>query len=109
MLNKVLPAIILAVLLSGCAGQMATTSSAMKFNMDVVDNRYARGGVTILMAPVYAITTIADYGVFNPIEFWTGTNVLTKKSSIYDAKGKNYIEINDDLHDSLKKAPITLD
>lgn len=105
---KVLSTVILSVLLSGCAGQMAVTKATMEFNMDAVDNRYARGSLTILMAPVYAVTTVADYGLFNPIEFWTGENILTDKKSIYDMEGKNYIEINDDLDESLKTAPIKL-
>lgn len=53
---KVLSTVILSVLLSGCAGQMAVTKATMEFNMDAVDNRYARGSLTILMAPVYAVT-----------------------------------------------------
>ncbi|UIP30539.1 DUF3332 family protein [Photobacterium sp. TLY01] len=99
-------AISLVSLLTGCAGQMAATNATMKFNMDAVDNRYARGGLTILMSPVYAITTVADYGVLNPIEFWTGENIVTQKPSIYDVKGEDYIKINDQLDDDLKTAPI---
>ncbi|NAX49417.1 DUF3332 family protein [Photobacterium halotolerans] len=99
-------AVSLVSLLTGCAGQMAATNATMKFNMDVVDNRYARGGLTIAMAPVYAVTTVADYMVLNPIEFWTGENVVTQKQSIYDVKGEDYIKINDQLDDNLKTAPI---
>ncbi|WEM45360.1 DUF3332 family protein (plasmid) [Photobacterium sp. DA100] len=92
--------------LSGCAGQMAVTNKTMEFNMDAVDNRYARGGLNIAMAPVYAATTTVDYLVFNSIEFWTGENPITEKPSIFDVEGKNYIEINDQLDESLTKAPI---
>jgi len=41
----------------------------MKFNIEVVDNRYARAGVNLLLAHVYAISMAADYIEFNSIEF----------------------------------------
>ncbi|UTM59663.1 DUF3332 domain-containing protein [Photobacterium sp. CCB-ST2H9] len=99
-------AVSLVTLLTGCAGQMAATQTTMELNMDAVDNRYARGGLTILMSPVYAVATVADYVVLNPIEFWTGQNVVTQQPSIYDAKGKDYIKINDQLDPEFKTAPI---
>ncbi|EMQ2878979.1 DUF3332 family protein [Vibrio navarrensis] len=108
MFKTVLSSLTLAALLSGCAGQMAATNATMKFNMDVVDNRYARGGLTLLMAPVYGVTTFADYMVLNPIEFWSGKNVITQKPSIYDVEGEDYIQINDQLDESLKTAPVKL-
>lgn len=98
--------LVAASMISGCAGQMVATGATMKFNMDVVDNRYARGTLTILMSPVYAVTNAADYLVLNPIEFWTGTNIITKKPSIYDQEGKDYIKINDKVGEPLKEAPI---
>jgi fatty acid-binding protein DegV len=55
--------------LSGCIGSNAVTANVMKFNIEVVDNRYARAGVNLLLAPVYGITMAADYIVFNSIEF----------------------------------------
>lgn len=104
--KKLIVTALSALVLSGCAGQMAVTGKAVKFNMDVVDNRYARAGVNVLMAPVYAVTSGVDYMVFNPIEFWTGKNILTQQSSIFDAQGENYIEINDQLDEALTTAPI---
>ena len=51
--------------LAGCVGSNAVTGKLMKFNVEVVDNRYARAGVNFLLAPVYALTFAADYIVFN--------------------------------------------
>ncbi|MEZ8692864.1 DUF3332 family protein, partial [Vibrio splendidus] len=42
--------------LAGCVGSNAVTGKLMKFNVEVVDNRYARAGVNFLLAPVYALT-----------------------------------------------------
>ncbi len=67
----------------------------MKFNVEVVDNRYARAGVNFLLAPVYALTTAADYIVFNSIEFWAGKNPLTGAPHIFDSKVDTMIDVND--------------
>ncbi|KAA5737354.1 DUF3332 family protein, partial [Acinetobacter baumannii] len=68
-----------AVALSGCVGSNAVTGYVMGFNLKAVDNRYARGGLNMLMAPVYGVAIAADYIVFNSLEFWTGKNPLNGK------------------------------
>ncbi len=65
-----------AVSLSGCVGSNAVTGYVMGFNLKAVDNRYARGGLNMLLAPVYGVAIAADYIVFNSLEFWTGKNPL---------------------------------
>ncbi|TMX31966.1 DUF3332 family protein [Vibrio sp. Hep-1b-8] len=92
--------------MTGCVGSMAVTGKLMQFNVEVVDNRYARAGVNFLLAPVYAITTAADYIVFNSLEFWTGKNPINGSPHIFDTKTETMLDINDDLDDSLKEAPI---
>ncbi|MBD1568384.1 MULTISPECIES: DUF3332 family protein [Aliivibrio] len=92
--------------LSGCVGSNALTGMLMKFNVQVVDNRYARAGVNFLLSPVYALTLAGDYIVFNSLEFWTGKNVLSGSPHIFDSKVDTMMNINDDLDDSLKTAPI---
>ncbi|MDK9740173.1 DUF3332 family protein [Vibrio sp. D404a] len=92
--------------LAGCVGSNAVTGKLMKFNVEVVDNRYARAGVNFLLAPVYALTTAADYIVFNSLEFWTGKNPLTGAPHIFDSKVDTMIDVNDSLDDSLKEAPV---
>lgn len=92
--------------LSGCIGSNAVTANVVKFNLEVVDNRYARGGVNMLLAPVYALTVAADTIVFNSIEFWSGENPLNGKPHIFDTKTKTMMNINDDLDPSLVDAPL---
>lgn len=93
-------------ILSGCVGSNFTTKKLMEFNVKVVDNRYARGGVNFLLAPVYGFTTLADYFVVNSIEFWTGKNPFDGTPHIFDSKVDTYIDINGDLDPSLTDAPI---
>jgi len=97
----------LAGTLTGCIGSNAVTAKVMKFNVEVVDNRYARAGVNILLAPVYGISVAVDYVLFNSIEFWAGKNPLNGKPHIFDTKVKTMIEVNDELDPSLTDAPIS--
>ena len=95
-----------AVSLSGCVGSNAVTGYVMGFNLKAVDNRYARGGLNMLMAPVYGVAIAADYIVFNSLEFWTGKNPLNGKPHIFDKKMDTYIDVNHQLDKSLTTAPI---
>ncbi|OCH15322.1 hypothetical protein A6E05_18815 [Aliivibrio sp. 1S165] len=98
--------IILATTLTGCIGSNAVTGKVMKFNVEVVDNRYARAGVNLLLAPVYGITTAADYVLFNSLEFWTGKNPISGSPHIFDSKTDTHFKVNDELAPSLRDAPI---
>ncbi|HHF3141506.1 MULTISPECIES: DUF3332 domain-containing protein [Vibrio] len=95
-----------AVSLSGCVGSNAVTGYVMGFNLKAVDNRYARGGLNMLLAPVYGVAIAADYIVFNSLEFWTGKNPLNGKPHIFDTKVDTYIDVNHQLDKSLTTAPI---
>ncbi|MCG9698428.1 DUF3332 family protein [Shewanella sp. Isolate11] len=95
------------VALSGCVGSNAVTGYVMGFNLKAVDNRYARGGLNILLSPVYGLSIAADYIIFNSLEFWTGTNPLNGKPHIFDSKvDDTYLDVNDKVDDSLKEAPV---
>ncbi|ANO33524.1 DUF3332 family protein [Vibrio breoganii] len=97
---------VVAASLSGCIGSNAVTGYVMKFNLEVVDNRYARGGVNMLLAPVYALTVAVDALIFNSIEFWAGKNPINGKPHIFDSKVKTMYNMNDDLDPSLTEAPL---
>ncbi|WP_394240919.1 DUF3332 domain-containing protein [Vibrio astriarenae] len=105
-LKKTAALSLMAIALTGCVGSNAVTGKLMEFNVEVVDNRYARAGVNLLLAPVYGITTAADYVVFNSLEFWTGTNPLNGNPHIFDSKVDTKIKVNDDLDPSLTEAPV---
>ncbi|EGR4315222.1 DUF3332 domain-containing protein [Vibrio cholerae] len=91
--------------LTGCMGQMAATGLVNKFNLEVVDNRYAREGLFLLLSPVYGLTSTADLFIFNSIEFWTGKNPISGKSpAVVDIPAKAIIKVNDQLDRS--EAPL---
>ncbi|CDT85318.1 conserved hypothetical protein [Vibrio coralliirubri] len=105
-ISKVVALAVVSVALSGCVGSNAVTGYLMKFNIKAVDNRYARGGLNMLLAPAYGLTVAADYLVFNSLEFWTGSNPLTGAPHIFDTKTDTYLDINHQLDPSLTEAPV---
>lgn len=105
-ITKVVAFSVAAMALSGCVGSNAVTGYVMGFNLKAVDNRYARGGLNMLLAPVYGVAIAADYIVFNSLEFWTGKNPLNGKPHIFDTKMDTYIDVNHQLDKSLTTAPI---
>jgi hypothetical protein len=92
--------------LSACVGSNAVTDKIVQFNLEVVDNRFARGGVNMLLIPAYALSLIVDVVVFNSLEFWTGENPLNGEPHIFDSKVKTQYRINDGLDPALKRAPL---
>ncbi|WP_324040174.1 DUF3332 domain-containing protein [Aeromonas dhakensis] len=104
-----LAGVVASVGLSGCMGQMGLSSMVTKGNLSVVDNRYGRAGVFILLSPVYGLAATADLFVFNTIEFWSGKNPITGKSpALVDQKLDTLIKVNQHLDPSLNKVPLAL-
>lgn len=103
---KLASAVFVASVLSGCVGSNAVTEKVMEVNVGAVDNRYARAGLNMLMAPVYGIAISVDYLVVNSMEFWTGENPISGKPHIFDAEVDTLIEINDQLDKTLTEAPL---
>ncbi len=90
--------------MTACMGQMGLTQLAMGVNLKIVDNRFARAGIYILAAPVYGITSFVDLLVVNSVEFWTGTNPITKKSpAVADTPIESWMKVDDKLPDEVTK------
>ena len=93
--------------LTGCIGQMGLTQAAIGVNLKIVDNRYARAGIYVLAAPIYGVTSLVDLMVLNSIEFWTGTNPITKKNpAVADTPANSWMKVNKNLDPLLRKAPL---
>ncbi|ENN6812850.1 DUF3332 domain-containing protein [Vibrio fluvialis] len=93
--------------LTGCMGQMATTGLVTKFNLEVVDNRYGREGLFLLLSPVYGIASIVDLFIVNAVEFWTGSNPISGKSpAVVDRPADTMLKVNDKLDSSMTETPL---
>lgn len=92
----------------GCMGQMGLTQKAIGVNLKLVDNRYGRAGIYILGTPVYAVTSVIDLFIINSIEFWTGTNPITKKKpAIVDTPVDAWMKVDDNLDPAATEAPLS--
>ena len=83
--RTVLATTLAATALTGCMGRNAVSKEVQDFNLDVVENRYGREGVFILLYPVYWVTSIVDLLVVNSIEFWSGNNPVNGKPALVDS------------------------
>lgn len=72
-----------------CLGQGALGRRVLKFNLDVVENKWSRWLVFLALnvIPVYPIAGAIDLVIINSIEFHTGTNPLTGKPRLAVREG----------------------
>lgn len=70
---------------TGCLGRSAMGKSLGKWNLEVVQNKWARWGVFVLLGPVYGFVGGIDLMVLNSIEFHTGTNPWSGESRLAQA------------------------
>jgi hypothetical protein len=77
-------ALTLAAAQVGCLGNNGLTAKTREFNLEVVENRWAREGVFVGMHAlwVYRVTAALDLLVLNPVEFWSGSNPVNGKSAL---------------------------
>ena len=89
----VLAMVIAMVSLQGCYGKMALTRKVYRVNGEVSD-KFLRSLVTwvFIIVPVYGISALVDFVVFNTIEFWSGRNpvALGEKNFQYSENGDTY-------------------
>ena len=66
-----------AGLLGGsCIGSNAAFNGIHDWNQGVSDSKWAQAGVHLafVIIPVYGLSLLGDYLIFNTIEFWGGNN-----------------------------------
>ncbi|MBP2673274.1 MAG: hypothetical protein H6Q84_114 [Deltaproteobacteria bacterium] len=74
----VLLAAILCAFSAGCFGKFQMTRTMYDVNRSV-EQPYLRSAVTwVFLLPVYGLTGLLDFLVFNTIEFWTGENPISQ-------------------------------
>jgi len=79
--------------LQGCYGKMALTKKVYALNGSVQD-KFVRSLVTwaFVIVPVYGVSALVDFVLFNTIEFWSGKNPVAQgeKDFKYAANGETY-------------------
>lgn len=77
LVSIVLIAILLAVGLFGCYGNMPLTKKVYDWNGSINDKYVQQIAFWVMnIVPVYGAATFIDVVLLNTIEFWTGTNPL---------------------------------
>ena len=86
MKKKIFLALFVPLTFTGCMGTNGLGGKVKKFNLEVVEHRWAREGVFLGLHIiwVYRICTVLDLLVFNSIEFWSGKNPINGKSPLVD-------------------------
>ncbi|WP_224983505.1 DUF3332 domain-containing protein [Geomonas agri] len=85
--------VVAMVSLQGCYGKMALTKKVYQVNGQVSD-KFLRSLVTwaFIIVPVYQISALVDFVVFNTIEFWSGHNPVAQgeKDFQYSENGDTF-------------------
>jgi hypothetical protein len=69
-------------MLTGCVGRQALSKKLRNWNLEVAESKWGRQGVAIPLFPVLYATNILDMVIFNTIEFWSGTSVISNEPAI---------------------------
>ena len=78
---------------TACIGRMALSGKVRAFNLDVVENRFARELVFLCLyvIPVYPIAGAIDLIIVNSIEFWSGENPLNGQPRLARIGDQKYV------------------
>lgn len=96
-MKRIISMILLAAVtmssLQGCYGKMALTRKVYSVNGQV-QNKFLRSLVTwaFIIVPVYGVSALVDFLLFNTIEFWSGQNPVAsgEKNFQYAEDGQTY-------------------
>ncbi len=64
--------------LASCIGSYATVTKVQNWNAQATDNKFLNTLIHIglYIVPVYELSFVADFFIFNTIEFWTDSNPM---------------------------------
>lgn len=99
-LSRWVAAVISAAAVSACYGKFALTRKVYQFNGTISNDKFVKSIVAFVFIyfPVYALAGLADWVIFNVIEFWTGSNPIdTGRLPIKSGDATLSIERNKDV------------
>ena len=79
--------------LLGCYGEFALTKSVYRFNGDISPDSFIQSAVLWVLAFfwIYGIAALVDVVIFNLIEFWSGDNPMTAKTTFSNPDGSQVV------------------
>lgn len=93
---------VLATMLTGCFGKFSLTRKVYEANSEV-SNKFGRSLVTwaFVFVPVYGVSALLDFAIFNTIEFWSGRNPVAQGEKDFEyAQGDDTFKIHAKKQDS---------
>ena len=100
MKTRLLLTFALALGTSSCIGSNAAYSNVHHWNSRLFDNKYLNEAVFLglnFIPPVYPFALLGDYIIFNPIEFWSGNNVLPEPPGYADQNALDDADVIADI------------
>lgn len=79
------------VMTTSCIGSFGLLNKFSAWNMSATGNKYVNGFIGILLSPVYACCFTADMIIFNTIEFWSGSRLISSSQRIVGGNGDVYL------------------
>lgn len=79
--------------LLGCYGEFALTKSVYRFNGDISPDSFIQSAVLWVLAFffIYEVAIVVDVVIFNLIEFWSGDNPMTAKTTFSNPDGSQVV------------------
>jgi len=103
MILNMMVLLMIAATLQGCYGKFALTRKIYQVNGQVED-KFLRSGLTwvFLIFPVYEICGLADFIVFNTIQFWSGNNPVAEGEKDFQyVKGTERFDVHARKQDNM--------
>ena len=94
--------IVVSVTLGGCFGKFSLTRKVYQANSEVND-KIGRTLVTwaFVIVPVYGVSALLDFAIFNTIEFWSGRNPVAQGEKEFEyAEGGEIFRIHAKKYDT---------
>ena len=64
----------------GCIGPGNATAHLAKWNVSF-ESKWSQEGIFIVCFPAYIVTGLGDLLIFNSIQWWTGTNPISRPTN----------------------------
>ena len=76
------------MLATSCIGSFGLWNKLLSWNKNL-SNKFVNELVFIVISPAYAVCGIADIFVLNTVEFWSGTNPISKVGHVENVWGQD--------------------
>lgn len=77
------------ITLSSCIGSFGLFNNVLSWNKRLSKNKFLNELVFFVLTPAYVVCGAVDFLVLNTVEFWSGSNPITKVGHVDNVWGKD--------------------